>query len=77
MPKVKPLVREDQRLVRIRADLKYMADVAQLKTAQISKRTGLNKRTLQKHIQFPETMRIGEILAWMDTCGADEIVIRR
>ena len=77
MPKVKPLIREDPRLVRVRADLKYMAEMAQLKTVQISKRTGMNKRTLQRHLQFPEALRIGEVLAWMDTCGAEEIVIRR
>lgn len=78
MPRVKTTPREDPRLTKIRADLKSMRTLAMFTSeAAVAKKSGINTRTLQKHVSEVSSMRIGELLAYMDTCGCREIVIRR
>ena len=61
----------------IRSELERMRTYAGLKVPEISKRTGIPYSTLREHFNQTDKLTIGDLLAWMEVCGCEEITIRR
>ena len=63
------VVTEDKRLKGMKADLAKLMILADKDMKEISKETGLNVNTLYSRFRNMGTMRLGELLVFLDTVG--------